>query len=294
MNNLVRLKHAENMNINYDDINFMDYFNPNSKIVLLGCSLNDNNMIFVLRSIKNDKYIILILSKFGSEYLFDSNLCIDSSEDNFFVVDEVFKNTNDINLKENTGLKYEYIVRDFYDIFVTTFMENCNIKFIDYNVVNSSLVDFIKFLSSNKWKYIRNDIQCIITGIISNFCEYNCLVYGYNKFSNEVIIYGSIKNNKVFTVTLTRELMLLINERSFDNSEESFYYHKSNIPTNIGVVASFLKIDVLIDFDLNIPQFNEFDKESFINISEFDKKEILNPDEELAWPIIKGMILAEL
>ena len=119
---------------------------------------------------------------------------------------------------------------------------------------------------------------------------------GYNKFNNgnEVRIYGSIKNNKVFIVKLTRELMLLINERSLENSEGLFYYHRSNIRTNIGVVGSFLKIDVLVDFDLNIPQLNEFDEESFINISEFDKKEILNPDEELAWPIIKGMILAEL
>ena len=61
MTDLVRLKRVENMNVNNNDINFMDYFNPNSKIVLLGCSLNDNKMIFVLRSINLSMTLLMPL-----------------------------------------------------------------------------------------------------------------------------------------------------------------------------------------------------------------------------------------
>lgn len=278
-------------NNSFNNINFMELFNPNSDMVLLSCSLNDNKMIFVLRSTKDNKYVILILGKFGSTYLFHENIKIDSLETNLFIPDTIFESVDNTEFKENTGIKFEYIIRDSFDNFVITFIDICEFKFIDNNLDNTSLIDFNKFLSKNTLKYIKICNQIVITGIISDFYDYDCLIYGFRKFddSNKIVIYG-INNSLKFRIELTREMIFLNKKLSLENNEGIFYYHILNINTNIGIIGSFLKIDVTY---LNNSDDFIWDKEDSMNISDFDKKNVLKKEEELAWSIIKGMILME-
>lgn len=294
MTDLVSLKSLgkeENSNVN----NILNFIDPNTKIVLLGCTLNEDKMIFVFRSTKDEKYIVLIICKFFTSYdISDDKFKINSSDKNLFLVNSLFENTDDIMYKQNTGFVYEHLVRNRLDNFIINFLDNCELNFYNNNIANLSIVDFIKYLSSNR--FIENTKKCIITGIISNFCDYNCEIYGYNKTDNITSIFGK-NNNKNFKVILSREFMLLDSVKLLENNEGTFYFHISNINTsmksmNYMVIGYFLKIDVIINTDVS--DFYKLQKELYINILDFDKTDILRKDEELAWPIIKGMILAEL
>ena len=302
MSELIKLKSVENetdyenteINQNTSINNMLDMFDPNTKIVLLGCNLNDNKMTFVLRSVKYDKYIVLILCRFKNTYnTIGKDFKIENTYENFFLADLFFKDTSNELTKENSGIIYEYIERKKLDNFISDYLDRCELNFFDEFISNFSYVDFVKYLSFNR--FITNDRKCVIIGIISNFCDYNCEIYGYNKCGNITEIYG-INGNKEFKVKLIREFIIFDKEKILDNNEGTFYYHICNFNTNMQslnniVFGYFLKIDVNYEVELNnVLIENEF----YLNILEFDKTEILKPDEELAWSVIKGMILTEL
>lgn len=302
MTDLIKLKTFENekddvnteTNQNTSVNNVLDMFDPNTKIVLLGCNLDDNKMIFVLRSVKYDKYIVLILCRFRNTYnILNKDFKIENSDDNFFLSDLFFKDTFNELIKQNDGIVYEYIERKKLDNFISDYLDKCELNFFDERISNFSFVDFVKYLSLNR--FITNDRKCVIIGIISNFCDYNCEIYGYNKCGNMTKIYG-INDSREFKVKLIREFIIFDKEKILENNEGSFYYHICNFNTNMQslnniVFGYFLKIDVCYEENLNDVLIEE---EFYTNILEFDKTEILKPDEELAWSVIKGMILIEL